>query len=159
MRSVVSGSTVRDRAVSVGPERDKAPDQEFVRRANGTAVLIFTFRDRPDDEQIAWFKQASELMLKQTTPFAIIMDMRWLTQMSAKQRAQYATERSRVRAVFAMHKVVTVYVFRDNVQLGFLTAIGWIAEPSATSGREFRESLEEAKHFCLTALDRHVGGF
>jgi hypothetical protein len=143
----------------VRPERDKTPDQEFVRRANGTAVLTFTFRDRSDDEQIAWMEQATLLMLRQITPFAMIMDMRALTKMSAKQRAQYATDRSRVRDVFERHKVVTVYVYRDNVQRGFLTAIGWIAQPSATSGREFRESLEDARHFCLNALDRHIAGF
>jgi hypothetical protein len=57
----------------------------------------------------------------------------------------YASVRGRLRAVYALHHRLTIYVAKDSFQRGFVTAVGWKAEPAEHSGRMFTEDLDEAR--------------
>jgi hypothetical protein len=129
------------------------PDRRIIRRTDGTSLLVFRFTNRTDEDQQRWMDAGTDELNSMAEPFALIMDMRDLTKMSVRQRTHYAASRGRLRSTYETYKVLTVYVVRERLTRGFMTAVGWIQQPLPTSGRKFCETIEEAQQLCLEALE------
>jgi len=117
-------------------------------------ILTITFVDLTDEDRQTACHIAEKHLNGFNRPFAVVMDMRGLTQqMPPIQRAMYAAAREAVRANYARHHTLTVYVLRDAAQRGALTAIGWLARAEKSSGRVFVDSVSEALRLCQAALN------
>jgi hypothetical protein len=116
-------------------------------------LLTITFADLTDEDRQIACSIAEKHLNGFNRPFAVVMDMRALTDMPPTQRAMYAASREAVRANYARHHTLTVYVLRDAAQRGVLTAIGWIARAQKSSGRVFVNSMSEALKLCQAALN------
>jgi hypothetical protein len=125
---------------------------EVLLAADSGNILLVNVRDRSDADHKREIDHVCCTLLAQTVPFAVIMDLRELTQFPSTQREMYAAVRGRLRAVYDKHHRLTVYVAKTSFQRGFVTAVGWKAAAHASSGREFTEDLEQARVLCWQAL-------
>jgi hypothetical protein len=121
-------------------------------------ILIITYTDLVDEDRQIACVLAEKHLNAFKRPFAVVMDMRALTNMPPTQRAMYAAAREAVRQNYIRHHVLTVYVLHDSAQRGVLTAIGWIARAETSSGRVFVSTVAEALQHCQSALSARRGG-
>ena len=117
----------------------------------GKAVITIRMAECTEAEQQAFSDRIVKVISGQVGQFAVIMDMRSLRNYPPTHRDIYARARERLRPVYARH-ALTVYVVENDVQKGFLTAVGWKATASATSGRTFTRDWRSAFTMCTQQL-------
>ncbi len=134
------------------PPRGKRALHEMV-LPGGRTIVCISMIDSSDTEQQTFANEAYRTLSSQLLPFAVIMDMRSLTSYPATQREQYAEIREKLRSVYeARRHRLTVYLIDSDLQRGFVTAVGWKASASDTSGRTFVKEWSEAFRLCKEAL-------
>ena len=116
-------------------------------------ILVITYTDLLDEDRQIACDIAIRYLNAFKRRFAVVMDMRMLSTLPAKQRAMYGAARDAVRDNYKRHHALTVYVVGDRAQRGMLTAIGWISKAESSSGSVFAESLSDALHLCRVALN------
>jgi hypothetical protein len=119
---------------------------------NKRVIVVVHMMTADDAEQADYAERVYKVIKSQLTPFAVIIDMRDITDYPATQRQLYADVRERLRDVYARLHRLTVYVVKSDYQRGIVTAVGWKAQASATSGRTFTDDLADAHRLCEAAL-------
>jgi hypothetical protein len=119
----------------------------------GGHVLSITMTNSTHAEQEIFGEEICKAIASQSAPFSVILDLRALHDYPANQREIYANVRQRVRAVYERYHRLTVYVVESDKQRGFVTAVGWKATASATSGRTFAQQWSEAFELCRRSLE------
>jgi hypothetical protein len=132
-------------------EREKVPSRVISAR-NGRPIIVVTLTILPDAVQQAVNEDTVRLICAQRNPFAVIMDLRRLTEYPASQRQMYAEARERLRPTYERFHRLTVYLVANQKQRGFVTAVGWKAQPSPGSGKVFTETWEDSIRLCDDAL-------
>jgi hypothetical protein len=127
------------------------PIRELLSSDSGS-IWAVTLAEQNDVE----FRKSVDLirttLLAQTAPFAVIMDLRQMSQFPPTQREMYASVREQLRLVYAKYHRLSVYVANTTLQRGFVTAVGWKAQAAEHSGRIFTEDFEQARAHCWQAL-------
>lgn len=118
----------------------------------GKTVVCITLADMSNEEQQAFAEECYRVLSSQILPFAVIMNFRHMTDYPARQREKYAEVRERLRAVYESKHKLTVYLIDSDKQRGWVTAVGWKAHASATSGRIFTRDWQHAFELCKQAL-------
>jgi hypothetical protein len=116
-------------------------------------IVIVTLTNLPDLEQQRATDEIVAAFLRQQAPFAVIMDLRALSSYPPTQRDMYAKGRVLVRDVYKAYHRVTVYIVQDEIQRGYLTAIGWQVPSTKNSGpRIYTNDLKAAEAKCRQIL-------
>jgi hypothetical protein len=133
-----------------------APPPAVVREVSvgrDRSIVIVTLTNLSDAEQQRASDLVRDCIAAKKAPFAVIMDLRLLSDYPATQRDMYARGRESVRGVYQTFHRITVYVVDDERQRGFLTAIGWKV-PSTPNARPrvFSSDLADAQRQAVAAL-------
>jgi hypothetical protein len=131
----------------------------------GNVVIAIRMSDSTEAEQRAFSDRIVRTISGQPGPFAVIMDMRALCNYPPTHREIYAKAREKLRPVYVNH-ALTVYLVENDVQKGFVTAVGWKATAAASSGKTFTRHWHEAFALCAQKLledtdgepEEHVSG-
>jgi hypothetical protein len=119
---------------------------------NDRSIVIVRMSDADDATQQANCDEALRILSSQEAPFAVIIDMRGVTKYPATQRKMYADVRTQLQPIYARLHRLTVYVAENDLQRGFVTAVGWRVHAGPGSGRVFTLDFEEAWRLCSGAL-------
>jgi hypothetical protein len=117
----------------------------------GRVVISIRMAECTVAEQQAFSDRIVKVISDQLGHFAIIMDMRALRNYPPTHREIYAKAREKLRPVYARH-ALTVYVVENDIQRGFVTAVGWKATAATSSGRTFTPDWRSAFTLCTQKL-------
>jgi hypothetical protein len=128
------------------------------RLPNGGSIVCIAIVNGPIAQQRLLAAEAREVLSAMQKPFAVIVDMRRLTDYPPSHRQIYAEVREQLRATYERLHRLTVYVVESDAQRGFVIAVGWKAKASRASGRVFTDDWARACALCEEALTDPADG-